>query len=458
MLCKESMVVAPVVIILYDRVFFFRSLRDAFAARWRLYGGLALTWIALLYMILPGPRANTVGFKKSASAWNYLLNQAVMITRYFRLAVWPHGLVVDYGPPVPLTLSGVLPQALFICSLLALTIAAFRWNPAAGFLGAWIFMTLAPTSSFVPINTEVGAERRMYLPLMAISALLTISAFHLFERRGSMRAAVAATAIVVVALGATTMARNRDYASELSMADSVLRHWPTDVAHGMRGSALARLHRDDEAIQELRLAARTDPRSRYNLGVQLFNARRLDEAIQQLERFAGENPMLDLVPSSRCIIGDAFMIQRKWKPAINQYRVALSMIPNDAETKRKLVVALNHEGIALAGEGKFDEAVAVFRQAVPWDPDNGGTHHNLAAALLDQHDAAAAEVEARKAIAINPADAGSYDLLGRTLAIQGRYDESIVQLQEALKLAPSDPEIQEDLRRVLAVRPGAMRN
>src|SRR5260221_8480762 len=36
-------------------------------------------------------------------------------------------------------------------------------------------------------------------------------------------------------LGTATFVRNRDYATELGLAESVLRHWPTDVAHGMVG-------------------------------------------------------------------------------------------------------------------------------------------------------------------------------------------------------------------------------
>jgi superkiller protein 3 len=218
------------------------------------------------------------------------------------------------------------------------------------------------------------------------------------------------------------------------------------------GSALAKLHRDDDAVRELRLAARTDPRARYNLGVELFNMKRFDEAIRELDGFVSENPMLDMAPSARRILGDAYLSQRKWIQATNQYRMALAMIPNDPETTRKMISAMNYQGLALADAGKFDEAVAVFRRAVQWDPQNWSARHNLAAALLDGHDAAAAEIEARKAIETNPVDAGSYDLLGRALAIQGKFDEAIPQFREALKITPGDEQFQEDLQRVLAVR------
>jgi tetratricopeptide (TPR) repeat protein len=287
---------------------------------------------------------------------------------------------------------------------------------------------------------------------MAITALATMAGFLLLRHRTSTAMRVAVVAVAVLALGTTTLARNREYASELTLAESTLRHWPSDVAHGMVGSALGHVGRHEEAVEELRLAARTDARSRFNLGVELYNVKRFDEAVRELERFAGENPMLDLVPAARRIVGDVFAIQRKWREAANQYRVALSMIPQDAGTRQKLAAALNGQALALVDAGKLDEAIATFRSAVEWDSANWSARHNLAAALLDAHDAAAAETEARRAVQTNPGDAGSYDLLGRALAIQRKYDEAIVQLQEALKLAPGDAQIQEDLRRVMAVK------
>ena len=70
--------------------------------------------------------------------------------------------------------------------------------------------------------------------------------------------------------------------------------------------------------------------------------------------------------------------------------------------------------------------------------------------MFDRHDPAAAEQEARQAVALNPADAGSYDLLGRALAVQGKMTEAIAQLHEALRLAPNDEQFRDDLQRVLS--------
>ena len=168
------MVTAPLVVVLYDRVFVFDSFRDAIRSRRGLYAGLAATWAVLAALMWSGPRSAVGGFSTGISPWTYLLNQAQMIAHYLRLTVWPRSLVVFYGWPVALTLGDVLPYALLVTALLAATIVALVRAPALGFLGAWFFMTLAPTSSVVPIATEVGAERRMYLPLLALIVLVAV--------------------------------------------------------------------------------------------------------------------------------------------------------------------------------------------------------------------------------------------------------------------------------------------
>jgi hypothetical protein len=62
MACKESMVTAPVVVALYDRVFLFRSAREAVSSRWRLYEELAITWLVLAGLMLRAPGPIRLGF------------------------------------------------------------------------------------------------------------------------------------------------------------------------------------------------------------------------------------------------------------------------------------------------------------------------------------------------------------------------------------------------------------
>jgi protein O-mannosyl-transferase len=117
MACKESMVTAPVMVVLFDRVFVFDSHRKAWRARSRLYIGLAATWV-LLGVLSIGPRSRLSGILTGVSPWTYVLNQAPLLTRYVRLVVWPRSLVLLYGWPREIALHDVLPSAVFIAALL----------------------------------------------------------------------------------------------------------------------------------------------------------------------------------------------------------------------------------------------------------------------------------------------------------------------------------------------------
>ncbi len=127
---KESMATAPLMVILYDRIFLFDSFRAAAALRWRLYLGLMLTWLFLAFQLAAGPRAGSAGFSTAVSVWTYLLNQSVMICRYLRLAAWPTDLAITYGAPVPYALSDVLLESAVVVALVV--VDRGRVSPMAG--------------------------------------------------------------------------------------------------------------------------------------------------------------------------------------------------------------------------------------------------------------------------------------------------------------------------------------
>ena len=164
---------APLVVVLYDRTFAFPTIRDAFSARRALYIGLASTWAGLIALIWLWPRS-TIELT-AGDAWTYALNQAQVIPHYLRLALWPDRLVLDYGLLARVSTADVIGGGLLLTALLGVTLAALMHRPKLAFLGAVFFLTLAPTSSILPIVSEVGAERRMYLPLAAIAVLVVLA-------------------------------------------------------------------------------------------------------------------------------------------------------------------------------------------------------------------------------------------------------------------------------------------
>lgn len=468
MACKESMVSAPLIVALYDRVYV--SENHGFRARRRMYLGLAATWLVLAALNWSGPRAAVGGLSTGVSTWTYLLNQTVMIARYLRLAIWPRSLVVFYGWPLPLRLGDVMPYAGLIVFLLIATVIAMKRQPMLGFLGVWFFVTLAPTSSIIPIATEVGAERRMYLPLLAVISLVVVGASLAWDFAGrrfhghhetALRPLAHAGAVLLLigvagALAAGSIARNREYSAPRTLAQTVVERWPTGIAHHMLAEQLTSAGLHDEAVAHLREALRGgDSRAGYSLGIELFNAGKLQEAVEQFDAFVRTSGLpYHLVPrwlepppaeviGARSAMARVFAMQGRLPQAVEQAQAVLAVAPFQLDTRLLFaevlfrqqryeeagvqyreylksrpddVRALTNGGITLIAIGRLDDAIMLFRHAVEVEPRSPNTRRLLGLALLDRGDFDGAAVQAREGVTLTPGDREMRDLLERALA------------------------------------------
>jgi Flp pilus assembly protein TadD len=346
-----------------------------------------------------------------------------MIVHYLRLAIWPRGLVALYGWPLPLRLIDVLPQALFV-AMLVLVVAigiARRWKLA--FPAAMFFIVLAPTSSIVPIATEVGAERRMYLPLAALVCLAVVCLWLALTKgaRPLPAAIVVAAGLFAVPLSAATMSRNGEYASGVALARSIVERRPTGIAHQVLGEELMAAADHEAAIRELQEAVHQgDSRALFTLGSELFIQGRYDEAIEDLQAFVKTaalpqrpvphwlEPSADEILLSHVTLGRAYAVSGKWHEAVGEFQAALMLKPGDPDLQHLLadaffsahdfdraiqeyrvyltqrssdVDALGNFGVSLAATGNLSEATEVFRRAVEVDPQNPTAQRNLAMAL-----------------------------------------------------------------------------
>jgi tetratricopeptide (TPR) repeat protein len=430
-----------------------------------------------------------MGLGTGVRPWTYLLNQSVMITHYLALTIWPRALVADYGYPRQLVFGDVALQMLFIASLAGLTLAAFRWRPKIALLGALLFLTLSPSSSLVPIATEVGAERRMYLPLAALVVLAVSLVAWLLDRiresgqeRTTRTVAVASGAlwaVVAVSFAGCTVVRNRDYASALTLARTAVDRWPTGHARHVLAVELLKAGNRNEATLALREAIREDPRAHYTLGVVLSEDGRLHEAREQLEEFLRLEPQLEQAVNARALIARSLFAEGRLDAAAEQFALALAMQPSFPEARLGLaetLFALHRDadaipqyrtylsqratddgawinfGVALQRTGQSDDAIRAFRQAAGLNPQSSLPYRNLAGLLLEKGDVDGASSQARQAVALRPADPLARDLLGVALLSQRRPDDAIAQFQESVRLDPTDAEAQGHLRQALRMR------
>jgi len=425
MASKAVMVSAPVVVLLYDWIFLSRSLRETLRKRWGLYLGLCATWGVLLAVgVVQGvlfPRADvssTVGFgSKDLTPLGYLLTQPGVILHYLRLSLVPHPLCLDYQWPAAKTVTTVVPAGSVVTALLvgtAWAVVRCRW---AGFLGAWFFIILAPTSSFIPIK-DLAFEHRMYLPLAAVMVLVVIGV-HFLLRRVSDRGALAATsvrwiqcglvAIVAVLFCGLTIARNRDYLSESTMWRDVVDQRPHNA------------------------------RAWSSLGVALGKEGCVQESMEAYQQAIEADPEMS---AAHVNMGKALVKLGRHAEAIHAFQTGLALDPQNAKAYNSLANAYRRTK-------QPEKALDAYREAVRLDPENADHRFNLASVLIQTRQLDEAAKQLREAILCQPNDFEARLRLARVLNQQRRLDEAVVEYRAASRLRPARTDVHYELGNVL---------
>lgn len=101
---------------------------------------------------------------------------------------------------------------------------------------------------------------------------------------------------------------------------------------------------------------------------------------------------------------------------------------------------LGAQGLALLQLKRYDEAIAVYKDAIAASPDDTGVMFQFGAALDRAGKRPDAQKVFRDLIAKDPLDANALNYLGYMLAEQGTsLDEAVTLIQRALKVDPENP-------------------
>ncbi|HOQ59039.1 MAG TPA: hypothetical protein PKZ08_00325 [Vicinamibacterales bacterium] len=396
---KEAMVTAPVMVALWDlligagrttagRV---EPAADVLRRRRALYAGLAATWALLAALVAGSPRSGSVGFGLGGwTWWSYLQTQAGVVAHYLRLAAVPAPLVFDYEWAKAPSFSAVAPQALVLAALLAATVTAGVRRHPAGFVGAWFFLILAPSSSVLPIPTEVAGEHRMYLPLAAVIALAAVAARaaagRAFGAGASLRgrltrvqhapggarppgrisaadaSTLAAALAVALLFGTMTRARNLDYHStEALMGDTVAKrplNLRARVAYGAELLASGRFADAERALAaaaELRGSDMARAQANLHLGSALCAQGKLAEGIARLEHALALDAGL---AEAHALLGEAHAARGDVERAGAHFALAAERLPDNPAVLRRVAWQL-----ATARDDRFRDGVKAVELA-----------------------------------------------------------------------------------------------
>ncbi len=438
---KEVIVTAPVVALLYDRIFLASSMAEILRKRKWFHAGLAAGWLPLVWLIWSGGgRGGAVGFGCGVEVSHYVLTQMKAVVMYLRLSFWPSPLVFDYGKALVEHPSEVRGEALILTLMAAGTLYALWRRPAAGFCAASFFIILSPSSSFVPLTTQTMGEHRMYLPLACLAALLA-PGFYLTWRHFVRPLApdktwvklfpLAVLALSAALLGESTRRRNARYQTELAIWDDTAVKRPKNVRTFInRGRAHEEREEWEKALENYTRAAHLRPdyaKARYNRANALHRLGRFEEALREANRAIALRK-----DYAKALYLRGLLHSRRHAPhkALEDYTAAVAARPD-------YVKAWNNRGNILKQLDRPAEALDCYNKALALDPGYLRALYNRAALRRHSGDYQGAEEDYTSCLTINPQFEEALYNRATLFLTQGRLPEALDDYNRLIHLAPA---------------------
>lgn len=357
MLTKEDVFTAPILAVLIDLLV--NGTRLVLALKRSLPLLLCLPIIPSLVILISAARHegqfklenafNIVNrIDDPVNHWHYIVTQITVVWSYLQHIFWPVGLNVD--PEWPMYHSLLETPVIFALTALIILIIGVGWiwrrdrNDSrlriAFVFTLWFFITVSISSGLVPLP-DLMADHRTYLPSIGIFILVAC----LLDRLRNWtwqpilirKLVPTIAALCISALAWTTCVRNEVWRSHISLWEDAVAKSPRKYrAWSNLGGAYSYLGREEEAAKCFHKSIQIEPRfgfGSFNLSNSLLRLGRPQEALNAVTK------MIDL--------------------------------NKDAGTQPDVVYTV---GLSLAGLGRYDEALAIFKRIVEVMPDHVNAH------------------------------------------------------------------------------------
>jgi tetratricopeptide (TPR) repeat protein len=219
---------------------------------------------------------------------------------------------------------------------------------------------------------------------------------------------------------------------------------PSDQEASLWLARLYRLHNEpDKAEQVLRKMLEDDPGNEAaaeQLTQLLLDENKADQAIKLLEDMTAQSTSATLFD----LLGDAYTQNHDYAKAEVAYRKAVDLDPTELNHLRGL-------GQTLLSEEKYSDALTVYQKLIDLMPDDSDNYLRMAQIYRELHQLDKAEENLVKARQYNP---GSLEVLFNEAMIyeaQGRYDDAIRVISDAITGVKAQSTVLPSNRRRLAV-------
>ena len=375
MLSKETGIVLPLVLFLFDRPM--GNLRELI----RRYLPFAVA--ASLYLVI---RAVVIGGGQTSHAAQEGAYPATILSltaQYITKLIYPAGLKIYYlFEPVGSVLSlGAFEVVSLIIAAACVIIALLQRGKAGRALPAGLALLLVPLLppilGFRYIHGErLISERYLYIPSAGFAIILSYALWRLLYLRASfLKAAIIVSILITIAYSAITVKRSVLWRDELTYWSETVRSAPgSALTHANLAVALTEAGSFDEALREYALAKEIRPawdELYVNMAGLYYNMKDNAGALDALKTALGLTRNMTVRRRVFAKMGMIYFAEGDYDSAIESYQLATGLAGgNKADLYNRL-------GAAYASGGMMGDARWAFEEALKINPAHEGARINL---------------------------------------------------------------------------------
>jgi len=400
-LCKETALTLPLIIVCYD--FSFRRNKLIFPdllKRYLIFFMVCGTYLVLRFSVL----GNFAPLKRHSNlnVYEYFINIFPLFSKYLKKLFFPVNLNAFHVlHPISslLTIKGIVSIVIFLLFVISMFIS-FKKNKEAFFSLNLIALPLIPVLYIPALGENTFSDRYLYLPSAGFVMLLSIMIFWLNAYKAKYFNFILVSFLIIICFYAfNTIERNKIWENDFSLWKDTVKKSP-DSAFALNELGIAYTGKGmfDDAIKRYVAALKINPdfaRAHNNLGMAYMSMGQIDKAIEH-------------------------------------YNEALKISPNFSK-------AHNNLGIAYEKKGMTDEAIDEFKKTLDLDPDGYEFYINLGNAYNKKRLPQKAMESYQKALELKPGNSDVCMHIGILYGESGQLDNAIEYFEKALASNPSDP-------------------
>ena len=408
-LCKETAVTLPVILLLYDLYFMRGENWTAFRSRTGFY--ILFPIVAILIYLQSHHAFIVIGGLLEKIKFSLILLQLDILKLPIKLFLFPINLSFEYDIKSQVLLGPLLISIFGLAVALFLVIKKFYLKSSIlSFSVLWFLITLAPSNSIMP-RIHLFSERNLYLPYFGLCLFFAIIIYLIFfkETRNKFVWGLSLLLLIGISFASLVAKRNQVYVTPSSLWADTLKKNPHNLVTGKTLSVHYLMEEKYlDALKILNDLLKIYPNHfdlHQNMGLAFKHLGDMTNAEKKFKDAISTKPK---APEAHYALASLYGTIGKPVEAIKEFDISAKLFighvygpPHQFHLDKAR--AHNQAGIAYINSKKYEEALQQFEKSVKQNPKSLEARFNLAKLLLEfKNDKTQTAIHLKEALKLNP--------------------------------------------------------